>query len=227
MFDCIIYSIDTVKRPATLDGMAPRRAPDPGERRRDPERARERLLDAAVEEFGAKGFAGARVKRIAERAGLNQQLVSYYFGGKAGLYEALQRRWRETSADLNRPELPLGEVVVNFLRESLANPAWSRLLVWENLAEAGPDDPAVDNTELMRWIVADIRRRQTAGELAADLDPAYAALALFAMGAAPIVLPRVAHRITGLDPTSPKFARAYAEQLRRLVRRLSGAADDS
>lgn len=207
--------------------MAPRRSPEPAERRRDPERARERLLEAAVEEFGAKGFAGARVKQIAERAGLNQQLVSYYFGGKAGLYQALLRRWRETSADLNQPELPLDEVVVNFLHASRANPAWARLLVWQNLADEGAEHPDMDNTDLMQWMVADLRHRQAAGELAADLDPAYVALAVFAAGAAPFVLPQVARRVTGLDPASPDFARAYAEQLRRLVRRLRGSAHDS
>jgi len=155
--------------------------------------------------------------------------VSYYFGGKAGLYQALQRRWRETSANLNRPELPLDEVMVSFLRESLANPAWSRLLVWDNMAEAdaGAGGSAVNNTDVMQWMVADIRRRQAGGELAADLDPAHAALALFAMGAAPIVLPQVARSVTGLDPTSPGFLRAYAELLSRLVRRLRASPDDA
>jgi TetR/AcrR family transcriptional regulator len=202
------------------NAMAPRRSPELGERKRDPDRARERLLEAAVEEFGERGYAGARVKQIAERAGLNHQLVSYYFGGKAGLYQALQRRWRETSADLNHPELPLDEVVVNFLRQSLQNRQWARLLAWENLDDTPNPDGDDENQQLMRWIVDDIRRRQAEGELAADLDPAYLALALFAAGAAATVLPNVARRMTGLDPSDDEFARHYGDQLARLVRRL-------
>src|SRR5581483_9805400 len=66
-----------------------RRQPAPDERKRDADRTRERILEAAIAEFGAHGFAGARVSAIAQRAGVNQQLISYYFDGKAGLYQAL------------------------------------------------------------------------------------------------------------------------------------------
>ena len=33
-----------------------------------------------------QGLAGARVNDIADRAGVNKQLISYYFGGKEGLF---------------------------------------------------------------------------------------------------------------------------------------------
>lgn len=201
--------------------MTPRRSPEPGQRQRDPDRARERLLEAAIEEFGEKGFAGARVKQIADRAGLNQQLISYYFGGKAGLYQALQARWRQTSGELNRPELPLGEVVANFLHAGLDNRSWSRLLAWQGLEDGATDQPRGGDTELMRWIVAEIAQRQASGELAEDLDPAYVALVLFAAAAAPVVLPHVARDISGVEPDSEEFRRAYAEQLIRLVRHLA------
>lgn len=202
--------------------MTPRRSPDPAQRQRDPAQAREKLLDAATEEFGAKGFAGARVRDIAARAGLNQQLISYYFGGKAGLYEALQQRWRQRSADLGRAELPLDEAVINFLRASLANPAWTRLLAWEGLADHSGQQHPQDNADLMRWIVAENRRRQDRGELAPDLDPAYVSLVLFAAAAAPLILPHVTRNLTGLDPTSEDFQQYYAEQLAKVIRRLRG-----
>jgi len=206
-----------------LRRMPPRRSPGAADRRRDPERARERLLDAAAEEFGAKGFAGARVRDIAARAGLNQQLISYYFGGKAGLYQALQRRWNATSHDLARPGLPLEEVVVNFLQAGLANRSWARLLAWQGLADGGGDGDARQaggQPGLMQWIVAEFRRRQAAGELAGDLEPAYVALALFAAVAAPAVLPHVTRELSGLDPDGEEFQRDYSEQLARLVRHL-------
>ena len=50
-------------------------------RQRNPERSRERILAAALDEFSERGFAGARVDAIARRAGLNKQLISHYFGG--------------------------------------------------------------------------------------------------------------------------------------------------
>jgi hypothetical protein len=73
----------------------------------------------------------------------------------------------------------------------------------------------------MQWITAELTRRQRAGELAADLDPRFAALALFAAAAAPAILPHVARELTGLDPQSPEFSTGYADHLARLVRHLT------
>jgi len=119
----------------------PRRSPRPGERQRDPERTRVRILEAAKVEFGAKGFAGARVSDIAERAGVNKQLISYYFDGKEGLYAELASRWQQTSNELAGDDRPLDEVVAGFVMSSLHDPDWARLMVWSNLATAhdGPE----------------------------------------------------------------------------------------
>ena len=50
--------------------------------------SRELLLDAAKTVFARLGFDGATVKELADTAGVNVSLVSYYFGGKEGLYRA-------------------------------------------------------------------------------------------------------------------------------------------
>lgn len=47
------------------------------------------ILAAARAEFASHGFAGARVDRIAAAAGLNKQLIYYYFGSKAALHAAV------------------------------------------------------------------------------------------------------------------------------------------
>lgn len=46
-------------------------------------------MAAAQGEFGQHGFAGGRVDRIARRAGVNKQLIFYYFGSKRGLYRSV------------------------------------------------------------------------------------------------------------------------------------------
>ena len=48
--------------------------------------ARDAILAAARAEFSAKGLTGARVDQIASRAGVNKQLIYYYFGSKDSLY---------------------------------------------------------------------------------------------------------------------------------------------
>ena len=51
--------------------------------------AREKLLAAGTELFAAQGFAGVSIRELATAAGVNRALVSYHFGGKAGLYESV------------------------------------------------------------------------------------------------------------------------------------------
>src|SRR5580704_3132164 len=82
----------------------PRRAPSGPERQRDADRSRRALLDAALEEFSRRGFAGARVADIARRAGVNKQLINYYFGSKEGLYLALQQAWLDREESFAPPE---------------------------------------------------------------------------------------------------------------------------
>lgn len=52
----------------------------------------EKLLDAAAEEFAARGFAGARLREIARGVGVQPALIHHYFVDKQGLYEAVIRR---------------------------------------------------------------------------------------------------------------------------------------
>jgi TetR/AcrR family transcriptional regulator len=203
----------------------PRRSPRGDERKRDPERTRERIIEAAVTEFSEHGFAGARISAIAARAGVNQQLISYYFDGKEGLYRAIQRRWESTSGSL-RPERPLAETLTDFLHLGATQRAWARLLAWEGLADTGSaDDPETDT--YFSAMVDDLRRRQEAGELAPDLDPAHVLVMLFAATLAPTLLPQIVRRVTGQAADSPGFLNAYAEQLGRLVASLASTSQPS
>ncbi len=51
----------------------------------------ERILAAAAAEFAARGFAGARVDRIARRARVNKAMLYYHFGSKRAIYHELLR----------------------------------------------------------------------------------------------------------------------------------------
>jgi TetR/AcrR family transcriptional regulator len=196
----------------------PRRAPSGPERQRDADRSRRALLDAALEEFSLRGFAGARVADIARRAGVNKQLINYYFGSKEGLYLALQRAWLDREESFAPPEVPLPDLVVRYLLDALADPRSLRLLLWRGLA----DDSAPDGRSDRQPDLDRVGRRQAASEVAADLDPAAVLLAGMGMVAAPIAMPQVARELFGVDPSSAEFAERYAEQLRRITSYLSG-----
>lgn len=47
--------------------------------------ARERVLEAGLETLLEEGYAGLTYAKVAERAGENKSLISYYFGSKQGL----------------------------------------------------------------------------------------------------------------------------------------------
>ena len=68
--------------------MPSRRTPVPAPTEPDHGSARAAILAAARAEFAAKGLTGARVNEIAARAGVNKQLLYYYFGNKEALYRA-------------------------------------------------------------------------------------------------------------------------------------------
>ncbi|NKE59861.1 helix-turn-helix transcriptional regulator [Lentzea sp. PSKA42] len=196
--------------------MDQRRSPSASERKRDPERTRARILEAAAAEFGAKGYAATRTTDIAARAGVNKQLISYYFGGKEGLYKELATSWHSTAAEMASQEQPLDTVLASFVATTLTD--HGRLWAWSNLAG---DSPPTDEA-FLRAQVDQMRDRQAAGELPADLDPGLLLLALMAAAAAPLTLRQTASQITGEDPSTPEFASKYAEQLALLVRHLSG-----
>ena len=50
---------------------------------------RENIIAAAVPLFAAKGLNGVSVRELASAAGVNLSMISYYFGGKEGLYAAV------------------------------------------------------------------------------------------------------------------------------------------
>lgn len=56
---------------------------------RNPQRTRQRILDAARVVFAGKGFDGARVDAIALESGVNKRMIYHYFGNKDGLFAAV------------------------------------------------------------------------------------------------------------------------------------------
>lgn len=202
---------------------ATRRAPAPHERQRDPERTKARIIDAAIEEFSAKGFAGARVSAIASRAGVNQQLIAYYFDGKEGLYREIGRRWRRYEAQEIPGDADFAETVKRYVRASADPRLGGRLLAWEGLADTGTDDgeEAKERNARLQQEVETLRERQRAGEIDDDLDPAALILITMSAGNALTVYPHLARGLFGTDAAAPEVVERYAEQLAKVVRRLS------
>ncbi len=87
---------------------------------------REAILDAAVEEIAARGFAGATTADVAKRAGISQPYVFRFFATKKDLYIAVLERctsrilrgWEETAANPGETRLgALGRAYLEALPE--------------------------------------------------------------------------------------------------------------
>lgn len=193
-----------------------RRSPSSQERQRDADRSRQSILDAAGAEFAAHGFAGARVAAIAERAGVNKQLISYYFGGKEGLYAELGRQWFAYEASEIQTTDDPTELVRRYVRTNMTQPHGGKLLAWEGLADDGEDDDALMTQQRNGRLRANnepMRQAQAEGRLDARIDPDMLGLIMLAAANVPSVYPQLVRGICHADSRSPEFVERLADQL--------------
>jgi AcrR family transcriptional regulator len=139
----------------------------PPRRRRDPETARQELLDAAERVFASELPETAGLKRVADEAGTSHALITHYFGTYHNLVEAtLQRRVRAVRARVldrlgTTTALPRADELLAILFEALADPVHVRLLRWL-LASERADATAIG--------LQDRGLRLVAGRVAATLS---------------------------------------------------------
>jgi AcrR family transcriptional regulator len=140
---------------------------------------RERLLRAAADVFGARGYDGTRVSDIALAAGLSNGAMYAYFGSKAELLVgALRVHGRRLLSDLvaaepDRSITDLLQVTGRRLRRRRDADGW---LVIEALVAARRDADVADAmrgyvAERVDWLADLVRRAQDAGELDPALPP--------------------------------------------------------
>ena len=103
-----------------------------------------RILEAAKQEFAAYGLAGARVDRIAAKAGANKRMLYYHVGNKEDLYlavlEGAYEKIRSEERGLDLEQLDPLEAIKRLIDFTwtyfLRNPEFLALLNSENLARA-------------------------------------------------------------------------------------------
>ncbi len=128
-------------RSATPGG-APARDPVRAEpRTNDPERTKAEILRVAMQEFGEKGLAGARIDAIAAATATSKRMIYYYFGSKDGLYLAaleqsysqVRDRERQLQLDDMDPETALRCLVTVMFDHHLGNEDYIRIVMSENI----------------------------------------------------------------------------------------------
>jgi AcrR family transcriptional regulator len=136
------------------------------------DRTRQRILDAATEEFAARGIAGARVDRIAEASGMSKPMLYAHFGGKDRLFDAVFAEHVIANGDrvpFTADDLP--GYAAHLYDDYLADPALARLVMWKRLEREGTGYlyPGLEEHDAAHR--RDIVAAQAAGRIRADVDP--------------------------------------------------------
>jgi TetR/AcrR family transcriptional regulator len=180
-----------------------------------------RIIAVAQEEFARRGFHGARVDQIARRAGVNKQLVFYYFHSKRGLFNAvLVRSGAELEAALERLPAARGGGPLERLRATLtahfdvlaARPDLVALVAQAGRSEARPLGP------MIKRLVVLLAEGQGRGEVRDDLDPHLAAAQAVVLMAAFVALaPLIAASAPPLAADEPVLPARWRDAAVRLV----------
>jgi EmrB/QacA subfamily drug resistance transporter len=128
-----------------------------------------------------------------------------------------ERRLQRTQA---APAAP-GEFFAFHFDAAGEDRAWLHYLMREALAYGTREIPhESDRLPVIQAQVDEIRRRQAAGLLPDDLDPALLRLFAFALASYPRILPQITRMTTGLAPDDPRFVEGWENLLRRVGSRL-------
>ncbi|PYP49396.1 MAG: hypothetical protein DMD45_14715 [Gemmatimonadetes bacterium] len=184
-----------------------------------------RIIAAAAEEFSRYGFDGARIARIARRAGVNKQLLFYYFHSKRGLFSAVLGHG---AAELERAlsDLPVpGRDPLDRIRAALAlqfdflarHPDLVLLLTSAGRSDARPFAPAI------KQLVVLLAEGQGRGRVRDDVDPHLAAAQALVLMVAYLGLESlIATSAPPLGADEPALRERWKEAAVRLV--LDGVA---
>jgi TetR/AcrR family transcriptional regulator len=140
--------------------------------------SRDRLLTAAAAEFAARGFAGAKVDRIAAKARVNKAMIYYHFKSKAALYHEILAGVFQTIADAiesdvtaDTPEQRIHQFVGTIAREVSGRPHFASMWLRE-MADGGAHIDAAILGQ-MRRVLQVLAGIITRGEQAGQFQPAH------------------------------------------------------
>ena len=183
------------------------------------------LIEAALEEFGEKGFDGASTRAIARRVDAHQPQINYHFESKdalwiaavdhlfALLYDAVGTV--PTVAGADDAETLAGELaegIRRFVRFAARHPELNRILVHEATADS----------DRLRWLVdrhvrplydaiRDLWQHLRDAGIAAPVDAESVHYIIVGAGSLPFVNAPEARLLTGTEPTDAAWVETHAD----------------
>ncbi|MFW6051263.1 MAG: TetR/AcrR family transcriptional regulator [Myxococcota bacterium] len=217
------------RRRATTPAATPSKGRARRERNADETRAR--ILEAATAEFARKGYDGARLRDVAEAAGVHHALLHHYFGDKEGLFRAVvERAFAAASSrafealrsthDVQELTERYVETLVEFYAE---NPYLVQILHFASLDEGSPAYAQCEeigrdiSLPLLQATAKEIRRAQKAGAIRDDIEAER--LVAIGMGAVAYVFneARFFSLFLGEDVRSPAALAEHKKAVLRVI----------
>jgi AcrR family transcriptional regulator len=180
---------------------------------------RAKILRAAIEEFSASGFAGARIYRIAEVSGANKRSIYVYYTNKELLFAAaLHKVISELNDAVPLTEDDLPEYAGRMFDYLTQHPAALRMHLWRQLErpELGPDAADVYSEKMARM---------TADSAAGQLPSTDLLVLITGLTQSWVLAPRdLLTAVEGTDPYRPERLAEHRAVIVEAARRLCAPA---
>jgi AcrR family transcriptional regulator len=202
------------------------RRPGRPEKRPGREQVRGALIDAAAALFAQRGYDAVGIRELASAAGVTPGMISYYFGDKLGLLQAVADRvFERLLAGLRavaaepRGRRPLAAALIELYVESLGRDPWiPQFVAREVLSRDGPirahfvERFASQAAKLAPLVFA---QEIESGRLRRDLDPVLSLLSLMGMCVFPFLAQPLLGPLLGyqLDACFRERLRAHTTRL--------------
>lgn len=190
---------------------------------KDHSESRQAILDAATEEFAARGLDGVRVEHVARRAGFNKALVYKHFGNREQLFCAvLDAQLGQRMRVLASAPSTTGDAMAAWSAATFANPLFGKLMMREALEYLGEvPRREMERQAYYRRQVDQVSASQARGTLPDGLDPKFLLLALLSIVTFPALFPQISGLVSGLDPNGDEFQQQWSAFLRGFAANLS------
>lgn len=139
------------------------------------DRAKERILEAARQNFARDGYEGATIRAIAVDAAINQSMVIRYFGSKEDLFTAVASLDFKAHELAGVPRKKLGEAMVRHV-----------LALWDD-----PKEGATLAAMMRASISSETARQRVVAQFIGQVGAVFAAVGADAMPAAPYIATQI------------------------------------
>lgn len=190
-----------------------------------PETAR-RLIEAGRELFPRLGYAACSVRALARKAGANLGAVTYHFGSKQALYEAvlasfaepLRARVARAASEGGSPLQRIERVVRAFFRYLLEEPDMARILLHQLVSERPMPEVAKRTLQANHSLLAElIREGQRDGSIRPG-DPRLMAVSVASQPLIAAIMRAALQEAVAIDPRERETFHRLVENAVEFVR---------